>query len=365
MCTPAPRGTGKCFAELYRRVAAVRPHWHIVLYHRGSPAGGAWPPSIETRRIEMRGDRWALWERVRLPLAARAASAALLHCPANTAPPLPLSPLLLTVHDLIPLQREFASAESARWGAVVARAARAARRITTPSEYSKRQIMETFGVSAGKIIVHPWAPHPNCRPEPDCRRLNDALTHCGLDAGRPYVLAFGGNDPRKNTRRMLQAWASLGPADAAGAVLLVVGMQNPLLARLSGEFAGCIRDRRCVLAGYVSEPDLTVLLAGAELLCYPSLSEGFGLPVLDAFACHTPVLTSRETSIPEVAGEAVHYVDPRSVESIARGLRLLLSDDTVRAALAVRGAERVRAFTWDRCVRRFCRAVEECAGATA
>jgi len=114
----------------------------------------------------------------------------------------------------------------------------------------------------------------------------------------------------------------------------------------------------CHLQSYVPESDLVLLLGGALFLCFPSLSEGFGLPVLDAFACHTAVLTSRETSIPEVAGEAALYVDPHCANSIAQGIQTLLSDRDLREDLVARGQERLPQFSWQGCVETFCATIE-------
>ena len=104
------------------------------------------------------------------------------------------------------------------------------------------------------------------------------------------------------------------------------------------------------------------LLAGAGLVCYPTTYEGFGLPILDAFAAGTPVLCGNLTSIPEVAGDAAYLVDPYSTEAIADGLRRLINDETLRADLIERGSERVKTFTWQRVAEDVARVFEEVAG---
>ncbi len=361
MCGGSPRGTGKCFWELYARLAGAHSEWRVTLYHRNVnrmnelPAG-----NLKARRIEMLGDRWGIWRRVRLPLAAWIGRADVLHCPANIGPGVSLVPTLLTIHDLIPLQEEFRSSRTLRWGAAVSHAARKARCITTPSQYSKRQIVEVMGIPEEKIVVHPWGPNPNCRPAAEGSEVNRARAVCGMEADRPYVMALGGEDPRKNTRRILKAWALLTSSRMRDAALLVIGMHDAMINHLAREFAEMVDAGRCILMGYLSEDDMTVLMSGAEIVCFPSLSEGFGLPVLDAFASHTAVLTSRETSIPEVAGDAAYYVDPRSEDSIARGLKELLRDDALRAALVVAGTNRLPQFTWEHCTQQFCRAIEAC-----
>src|SRR6478672_3937534 len=132
--SPVRRGTGKNLIDLYRRVARLRPDWNFVMFHR-SPAAGDDPfqpeSNISARAIEIRGDRWNLWEQVRLPAAAAAARASVLHSPANTAPGFPIVPLVTTIHDLIPVDMG-PSAVARQWASNVGRAARISRKVLTP-----------------------------------------------------------------------------------------------------------------------------------------------------------------------------------------------------------------------------------------
>jgi glycosyltransferase involved in cell wall biosynthesis len=354
------RGIGKTLVELYRHVAALRPEWRFAMFHRG--AGGDAPfaglSNVGDRKIEMPGDRWGLWARARLPWAVKRVRADVLHCPANTGPGWPLVPMLLTIHDLIPLEAEFATGISTRWSRNVAAAARKARAITTPSEYSKAQIARTFDIPAEKITVHHWGPNPNCKPIVDRTELARIKHDCGVSQDREYVLAFGGLDSRKNTDRILRAWQRLSSRLRKEHCLVVVGVQEPLLSSLRQQCRDDELLQSCIVCGYVSESDLAGLLAGAALLCYPSLSEGFGLPVLDSFACETAVLTSNVTSIPEVAGDAAYYVDARSEREIADGMSLLLQDASARAELVEKGRSRLALFSWRQCAETFCKALE-------
>jgi len=351
------RGTGKNLVDLYRRLAVMRPGWRFVMFHRGQghddPFAGL--PNVEGRKIEMPGDRWDLWERVRLPLAARATRACLLHCPANTGPRWPLVPMVLTIHDLIPLEEEFRTPESASWGRRVGAGARKARRILTPSEYSKRCIVETFGIPADKIIVNPWAADAASRQVTDPAELERVRAKYGLPPDRPYVFGFGAADPRKNAERILSAWAGLGERRRREFVLLLVGIQAPAMDAFRSRARSLGLDKECLLHGFADQDDLPALLSGATALCYPSLSEGFGLPLLDAFACGTPVLTSNGTSLPEVAGEAAVLVDPRGVESIREGLERLLGDESLRRDLVRRGLDRLKRYSWEACAATVCR----------
>ena len=305
--------------------------------------------NVVPRAIEIRGDRWNLWEQVRLPAAARLSGATVLHSPANTAPCLPLVPLVMTVHDLLPLDTTPEAPEANAWAANVARGTRVARRIITPSAYTKGRLVERFGVSPEKIVVNHWAPDGTCRRVDDPVVIDETRRRYGLASGQAYVFGFGAADPRKNTLRIIEAWAALAPSVRARLALLLVGIQEPFLTEAREHARARVPEGGWSLMPFAEEADLPALLSGATALCYPSLGEGFGLPVLDGFACGTPVITSNSTSLPEVAGDAALLVDPTDVAAICHALERVATSVELCNRLRARGAERLRAFSWDRC----------------
>jgi glycosyltransferase involved in cell wall biosynthesis len=341
---PDRRGIGKNLVDLYAALAAHRPDWRFVLAHdRTVPDPLAGFPNVERRQIDIPGHRFNLWEQVRLPAAAVGWGADVLHAPANTGPRAPLARMVVTIHDLIPLEIAPDAPATRRWLRRVRAAARAARHVVTPSRYSKGRICEVFGVPAGKVTVVPWAPAGNLRRVDDPVELDRVRGKYGLRPGEPYAFGFGAEDPRKNTARVIDAYAGLPEAVRRAFRLLLVGVQEPALSRFR-ERAG----PGVALHGFADEADLPALLSGAAALVFPSRSEGFGLPVLDAFRCGTPVLTADRTSLPEVAGGAAVLVDPDSTEAVRDGLCRLLTDEPLRRELATRGAERVAQFTWEK-----------------
>lgn len=357
---PKRRGTGKNLIDLYRNLAQIRPAWRVVMLHRGIGDDDPFAdlPNVENLASDMKGDRWNLWREIRLPLEAARAGADVLHCPANDAPWCPLSPIVMTIHDLVPLDGR-KDPQARRWLARLARSARRARRIITPSEYTRQRLIQTLRIPADKIKVNHWAPDQRCRRVTDPEVLAGVRVKYGLEAERPYVFGFGAADPRKNAEGILRAWAIL-PAEVRSACqLLLVGIQDRAMAPLADLVRRLEIDDGCVLSGFAAEEDIPALLSGAAVLCYPSLSEGFGLPVLDAFICRAAVLTSSTTSLPEVAGEAAVLVDPRDVAEISEGLRRLLTDEGLREGLVARGAQRVAGFTWRRCAERACDVFED------
>ncbi|HZV72229.1 MAG TPA: glycosyltransferase family 1 protein [Conexibacter sp.] len=172
----------------------------------------------------------------------------------------------------------------------------------------------------------------------------DAASSDLPDAG--FVLAVGTLEPRKNLPRLVAAYRALPTELQAAHPLVVVGK----LGWETGETTAALDSLgdRCVRLGYVSDADLAELYRRCAAFCYPSLGEGFGLPVLEAMAAGAPVVTSDCSSLPEVGGDAVEYADPTSVASIAAALERVLRSPQRRAELRDRGRERARGFTWDR-----------------
>jgi glycosyltransferase involved in cell wall biosynthesis len=164
-----------------------------------------------------------------------------------------------------------------------------------------------------------------------------------------FVLAVGTLEPRKNLPRLVDAYSSLDAAAQARHPLVVAGAPG----WETGPTRSALRalGERCQVLGYVSDAALAELYRRCAAFCYPSLGEGFGLPVLEAMAAGAAVVTSRVSSLPEVGGDAVEYVDPSRVASIAAGLQAVLGDEAHRAELAMRARMRAREFSWERFAR--------------
>jgi glycosyltransferase involved in cell wall biosynthesis len=246
----------------------------------------------------------------------RAKELDVLHCTTFRGPVRSPVPTVLTVHDLAILRAPEAFPRWHRlYGAVgLRRVLRAADAIVAVSEFTRREVVELAGVPEERVRVVPNGVDPVFTPD-------------GPRAEGDYVLAVGTLEPRKNLERAVDA------AREAGVELRVVGARG---------WGGVDVD------GWVGEtPDseLAALYRGARSVLYPSLYEGFGLPVLEAMACGAPVVTSLDTAMAEIAGEAAVLVDPHDVSAIAAGI---LAADARREELARAGAVRAREFTWQR-----------------
>jgi len=180
-------------------------------------------------------------------------------------------------------------------------------------------------------------------------QLRDVRRRYGLP--ERYFLYVGTLQPRKNLQRLIQAHRRLRESDADAPSLVLAGQTGWLADPIMREARQGISADSVILTGYVDRADLASLLSASVAFVYPSLYEGFGMPVLEAMSCGTPVLTSNVSSLPEVAGDSAMLVDPGNVDSICEGLRQLANDSALREDLRRRGLERVCEFSWDRAAR--------------
>ncbi len=253
------------------------------------------------------------------------------------------APYVVTVHDmgLERLRSAHPLAKRVYTRPLVPRIANGARLVITNSEYSKWEIVRYLGISPDRIRVTPLAASPHFHPVAESDRT-PVLRHYGFDA--PYVLYVGNLEPRKNLARLLEAFASLSNKEHE---LVIVGnswyrgSDTVALVRTLG-IAPRVR-----FLGYVPREHLPALYSGAAAFAYPSLLEGFGLPVIEAMACGTPVITSDNSALKEIAGDAAMLVDPLSVSSIRQALTDVTGDSLLRSTLAQRGLTRAQDYSWN------------------
>jgi glycosyltransferase involved in cell wall biosynthesis len=290
------------------------------------------------------------WEQAGIVRAGVREHIDLLHCPYWSNPLWAPWPTVVTVHDVIQfVLPEYAWRKISRvYFGIVSRGARRADAIITVSECSKRDIVKLLGLPPERIHVIGNAVDSSLHPVRDAWLLAAVRERYGI-APR-FVLYFGGFDLRKNVPRLIEAYAAL-PASLRKEYQLVIAgryqhLGHPLYPdpRRTVERLGL--EGRVIFTGQIREQDKAPLYSAATVFAFPSLYEGFGIPVLEAMACGTPVVTSNSSALPEVAGDAGLLVDPYRTEAIAEGLRKLLEEQPLRDELARRGLERARLFTW-------------------
>ncbi len=358
------RGIAKSLIEMYRHVRQLRPDWEILAYHRRAESDSiraqiddlSHSLGLIPRPIEMVGDRFDWWQRYRLPLAAWADGVDALHCPANQFPSCTPVPVISTIHDLIPLDLPagYDVATIRQFEKSVRSSCQHAAAIVTVSNHTRSRLIDRYGVDAQRINVVPWAADVSLTHIDEIERQQ---VRQKFNLKQRTVLHYGSREPRKNTARLIDAWHALALSHRAGWQLCIVGLDE------SGKQYFTNRCQQHVqktgeaddiqLHGYLDDADANALLCEAQVLAYPSLSEGFGLPILDAFAARTAVLTSQVTSLPEVAGHAALLIDPTETMAITVGLNQLMTDDHTRNEYIRHGTAQLLTRTWKNTAQKF------------
>jgi glycosyltransferase involved in cell wall biosynthesis len=285
------------------------------------------------------------WEQAALPFVARRDRLDVFHGTMNVLPRWLPCPGVVTIHDLAFLRwPEQVPVRRYRYLATAVRAAaKRAARVIAVSESTKRDVVELLGVDPARITVTYLGVDARFRPS-SAAELAAFRERAHLH--RPYVLAVGNLEPRKNLPALLRAFARL--ASEIPHQLVLVGAEGWLTGEIHMTVERLRLGDRVRMTGFVEDDELPAWYGGADLFVYPSLYEGFGLPVVEAMACGTPVVTANASSLPEVAGDAAVTVEPRDDDTIAAGMRRVLSDATLARALRGRGRERAESFTWER-----------------
>jgi glycosyltransferase involved in cell wall biosynthesis len=305
-------------------------------------------------------DEWLarLWHRARIPLPVELVTGWLdaFYSPDFVLPPtLSATRTLLTVHDLSFLHYpdHFVPKLVRYLSRVVPRSVATADRVLADSEATRTDLIEMVGADPDKVEVLYSGVGARFRPEAEPGEGERLREQYDLDPARPYVLSVGTVQPRKNYVRLIRAFAAL-QSDAHQ--LVIAGGRGWLFQEVLTE-AEALGDRARVL-GFVDDADLPALIRGASLFAFPSLYEGFGLPVLEAMACGVPVVTSNVSSLPEVAGDAALLVDPTDEMELTEALRRGLEDDGLRRGMVSRGLEQAVRFTWERAALQLLSAIE-------
>jgi len=232
------------------------------------------------------------------------------------------------------------------------RTARRARKVITVSKFSAQELTELFGLSADQIVMIPNGVSDDFFPRQDTGAFMALKQRIGLTADR-YILFIGGADPRKNHRVVMEA-ASLMSTHLEGRMLVFAGSPTHPFGSYEGTTKSYGLTGRVLCTGRLPQRDLQLLYSYADLFVFPSLYEGFGMPVLEAMACGAPVITSKTTALGEVAGDAAMLVDPRNARELADTMHQVLENESLRAALRTKGFARVKQYTWSESARQTC-----------
>lgn len=344
LLTVNARFTTQTLTGVQRYAAEILHRLPKVTLASPSKPADAYSLLIEQHNLVVRTVQWGRykldghpWEQVVLPRLVP--TKGWLWSPGGSGP-LVTNRQVVTIHDVAHLEHpEWYSWKFStfyRW--LLPRLLKRVSLVLTVSEFSKVRIVDIFGLSSEKVIVTPLGVDTRFSRSSG-ERVKNVISHYGIDS--PYLISIASISERKNLRRLIEAWHQVG---ISGIRLVIVGAKGLPFAGKSY----LPSDPSIMYLGYVPDEDLPVLYSGAVGAIYVSLYEGFGLPVLEAMACGTPVLASNVTSLPEVVGDAGLLVDPYDVEAIAHGICRLIGDSALREELKRKGLERAKQFTWER-----------------
>ena len=363
-------GIGRYTRELMAALLALEsPHQYVLFAATGgigrqTSSVKRQASSVKFRTIPI-SDEWMarLWHRLRLPIPVEAITGPLdvFYSPDFLLPPTHRSTrTLLTVHDLSFLRYPEAFVPKLRryLERLVPRSIARADVVLADSAATQADIVSLLGVPPDKVQVLYSGVHPCFRPEAELGERDRLQARYGI-GGRPYVLSVGTVQPRKNYIRLIKAFTRLQTCNLqtcklanlqlADLQLLIAGGRGWLYQDI---FAEAEKQGDSVrLLGFVDEADLPALYRNAVLFAFPSLYEGFGLPVLEAMACGVPVVCSDASSLPEVAGDAALLVDPHDEDALAEAMARGLGDAGLRREMITRGLAQATRFTWEQAAR--------------
>jgi len=298
--------------------------------------------------MELNCPSYPLWEQFMLPYTVAKLHLDLLHCTSNTAPIYSKTPLILTLHDIIFLEKRPAGNKSLYQNMgwyyrklIVPRILEKCKKIITVSHFECERIKSTLKLPEEQVIAiyNGYNEHfkPQKTVEPVCNKYISS---------QPFLFFLGNTDPKKNVPRTLKAYSLYLERSANPLPLLIADIQEKTLNEiLKSEKIESIR-KYIHCPGYIDNKDLAYIYSGAHAFLYTSLRESFGIPILEAMACGTPVITGNVSAMPEIAGEGGILVDPTNTEAIAKSILRLESDPTYYQEQVAYGLKRVKDFSW-------------------
>jgi glycosyltransferase involved in cell wall biosynthesis len=344
-------GIGRYVVSLARALAQVAPELGATLLY--DPSAAATRLTLpDLPRVACAASPFSLRQQWVVPGQLRRMQAALYHSPYYLMPYWTGVPTMLTCYDLIPLlyPQYYSAMQRLIFWLAHSLALKVSSKILAISHATRADLVQRFHIDPRRVVVTQLAPDPAFHPQP-AGEIVALRARLGLP--EQYVLYLGSNKPHKNLVRLVKAWqiSNLPRSPVSGLKLVIAGHWDSRYpeARQAVENAG-LKDQ-VVSVGPVAEGDLPALYSGATLFVFPSLYEGFGLPVLEAMACGVPVVCSNTSSLPELAGDAALLADSSDVDALAATMSQALTGEDLRHEMRQKGMAQVAKFSWEQTAR--------------
>jgi len=306
--------------------------------------------------VEIPGGPYPLWEQFKLPRIAKSYNCDILHCTSNTAPYYKSIPLITTLHDIIYMEGSILklllnkASLYQKFGnlyrrIIVGKVVQNSRRLITVSNFEKENITNFYKLKNKDIQTVYNGVNQKFTVNIDADHKTRVKVKYELPEN--YMLHIANKDPRKNTKKVLMAFNEYLKRTTNTQKLLMLGCKDADLKIMLNDMEAIDLYEHIIITGYVSDEDLPVLYQMSQLFLFPSLREGFGIPIIEAMACGVPVITSNTSSMPEVAGNAAHLIDPNKTDDIYKGMLKIMSDHTYKNELIQRGLKRSKQFSWN------------------
>lgn len=342
-------GIGRYARSLIRALARLdHENAYILLSAGKEPDAEPWPANFSLRALPVTDRHLSiLWQKLRLPLPVEWLTGRLdlFHSPDFVLPPVRKARTVLTIHDLSFLRHPECSSPALLeyLMSAVPRSVARADLILADSQSTQHDLIELMGMDPARIrVVYPAVDDTFARSN----QAGVAAVRARHDIGGPYILSLGTLQPRKNYVRLIEAFRILKDTSDIPHRLVIGGgpgwLYEPIYETI--ETLGLQDEVR--MLGYVDEGDLPALYTGADVFCFPTLYEGFGIPVLEAMACGTPVVASNTSSLPEAAGDAALLMSPTDTEAMAEALGRAITDTDLREHLIQSGLVQCQRFSW-------------------
>jgi len=294
------------------------------------------------------------WEQILLPRAAEKANCDILHCTSNTAPIHTSIPLVITVHDIIYMEKlslfrkgfspyqKFGNLYR-RWNVPIG--IRKSKKVITVSEYEKKRIASFFHLTDDRLEAIYNGVSKHFKPVTNQEELFKIKEKYKLPD--KFFFFFGNTDPKKNTKGVLKALSLFLSSYSTDIPLVMLDYDRNELAKLIQEVGNPSLHDHIRLTGYIPNAELPAIYSLSSIFLYPSLRESFGIPMLEAMACGVPVITSNTSSMPEVGGNAALFIDPFQPEQITMAMKQILGDSSLREKLVSLGFQNAAKFSWE------------------